>query len=58
MATTKTTATDERKTYVVTIPFPWRGHWTKRGQELALLVCEAQALLITEKISLKQTGSK
>ncbi len=56
MATTK--QTKQRKAYVVNVPFPWRGHWTKKDQELELLVCEAQALLITNKISLKQNGSK
>lgn len=57
MATTKTKQ-PSRTTYVVLVPFPWRGHWTTKGQELNLLACEAQALLIVSKIELKSNGSK
>lgn len=57
MATTKTKQ-PSRTTYVVVVPFPWRGHWTTKGQELNLLACEAQALLIVSKIELKSNGSK
>jgi hypothetical protein len=34
-----------RKTYVVLVPFPYRGHWTAKGQKLDLLPCEAAQLL-------------
>ena len=54
MATKK--PTNERKSYTVLVPFSWRGHWTTENQELELLDCEAQALLIASKVKL--TGSK
>ena len=54
MATTKQ---NKQQAYIVNIPFMWRGHWTKKDQELQLFQCEAQALLINHKISMKN-GSK
>ncbi|MGI2001995.1 hypothetical protein [Shewanella frigidimarina] len=47
---------NKRKKFVVTVPFPWRGHWTRTGQLLELLDCESQALLITQKITLDKGG--
>lgn len=48
-------ATSKRKTYVVLVPFPRRGHWTARDQELELLDCEASQLVRAGRLALKST---
>lgn len=48
-------ATSKRKTYVVLVPFPRRGHWTAKDDELELLDCEAAQLLRAGRIAPKST---
>ncbi|MEC8917772.1 MAG: hypothetical protein VX796_09150 [Pseudomonadota bacterium] len=44
-------ADTKRATYEVVVPFPHaRGAWTKKGQQLALLKCEAAQLLRAGRI--------
>lgn len=33
-----------RQSYDVLVPFPYRGHWTTKGQKIDLLPCEAAQL--------------
>ncbi|KAE9624220.1 hypothetical protein [Parasedimentitalea maritima] len=44
-----------RKTYVVLVPFPYRGHWTAKDQKLDLLPCEARQLLRAGRIGDQST---
>lgn len=48
-------AESKRKTYVVLVPFPRRGHWTTQDAEIELLECEAAQLLRAKRIAHKST---
>lgn len=45
----------QRTTYTVETPFPYKGAWTTKGQEVALLPVEARALLNAKRIRVKTT---
>lgn len=43
-------AKQERSTYEVLTPFPYRGQWTTKGQSLDLLPVEAAQLVRAQRI--------